>query len=102
MSRFSIFRRIFFSHSAYNFRRGILYCCGIFGQRKSLDTRWVEYQHFPSKTFCLTVPKIFAGETLCAVFQKFSGSEKFRNKRGGGVSRISVDFLIRSAENIRR
>ncbi len=32
MSRFSIFRRIFFSHSAYNFRRGILYCCGIFGQ----------------------------------------------------------------------
>ena len=35
-----------------------------------------EYQAFPSKTFCLTVPKIFVGEHFCAAFQKFSASEK--------------------------
>ncbi len=31
---------------------------------------------FLSKVYCLTVPKIFAGEPFCAVFQKISGSEK--------------------------
>ncbi len=31
---------------------------------------------FLSKVYCLTVPKIFAGEPLSAVFQKVSGSEK--------------------------
>ena len=35
-----------------------------------------EYQVFPSKTFCLTVPKIFVGEPFCAAFQKISASEK--------------------------
>ena len=31
---------------------------------------------FLSKFLCLTVPKMFAGEPFCAVFQKISGSEK--------------------------
>ena len=35
-----------------------------------------EYQDFPSKTFCLIVPKNFIGEPFCAVFRKFSGSGK--------------------------
>ena len=35
-----------------------------------------EYRDFPSKNFCLTLPKNFLGEPFCAVFQKFSGSEK--------------------------
>ena len=35
-----------------------------------------EYHDFPSKIFCLTVPKNFVGEPFCAVFQKISGSEK--------------------------
>ena len=35
-----------------------------------------EYQAFPSKTFCLTVPTIFVGEPFCAVFVKISASEK--------------------------
>ena len=78
--RFSV--ENFLSHSAYNFRRGILYCCGIFGYRKSLDKMWGEYQQIPSEMFCLAVSKKFAGETLCAVFQKFSGSEKFMDKGG--------------------
>ncbi len=42
----------------------------------------VEYQDFPSKTFCLAVPKKFAGVPFCAVFQKISGSEKFMDKSG--------------------
>ncbi len=56
------------SRSAEIFPRGILYCCSIFGYRKSLENKRVEYQHFPTKIFCLSVPKIFAGETLYAVF----------------------------------
>ena len=56
------------------------------------------YQDFPSKIFCLRVPKKFIGEPFCAVFQKTSGSEKFMDKRGG-VSGPSVDnFLPYSAE----
>ena len=35
-----------------------------------------EYQDFPSKTFCLTVPNNFVGEPFCPVFQKISGSEE--------------------------
>ena len=35
-----------------------------------------KYQVFPSIVFCLPVPKNFVGEPFCAVFQKFSGSEK--------------------------
>ena len=71
-----IIRGIFLFHSAGKFRRGIFYCCSNFGYRKRLDKKGVDYQHFPSKVFCLTVPKIFAGEPLCALFQKISGSEK--------------------------
>ena len=49
----------FLSHSAEKFRRGTFYCCTNCGYRKSLDKRkMVEYQDFPSKFFCLTVPKI--------------------------------------------
>ena len=36
----------------------------------------VENQDFPSKFFCVTVPKKFAGEPFFALFQKNSGSEK--------------------------
>ena len=34
------------------------------------------YPDFPSKLFCLTVPKNSVGEPFCAVFQKIYGSEK--------------------------
>ena len=93
----------FLSHSAENFRRGIVYCCIDFGYRKSL---WIigegEYQDFPSKFFCLTVPKNFAGEPFSAVLQKFPVAKKFMDKGGGGVSRFSVEnFLSHSAEKFR-
>ena len=35
-----------------------------------------ECQDFPSKDFCTTMPKIFAREPYCVVFQENSGSEK--------------------------
>ena len=35
-----------------------------------------EYRDFPSKNFCLTLPKSFLGEPFCAVIQKIPGSEK--------------------------
>ena len=41
-----------------------------------MDKRGGEYQDFPSKFFCLTVQKYLVGESVCAVFQKISGSEK--------------------------
>ena len=38
---------------------------------------YVRIFDFLSKFFCLTVPKIFVGESFCAVFQK-----KFVDERG--------------------
>ena len=68
------FLSFFLSHSAENFRRGIVYCCINFGYRKSLDKRG-EYQDIPSKIFCLTVPKNFVGESFGNSIN--SGIEKF-------------------------
>ena len=40
-----------------------------------MDKREGKYQDFPSKIFCLTMPKHFVEEPFCAVFQKISVSE---------------------------
>ena len=63
VSRFSVEK--FLSHSAENFRRG---------DSSSVSLIWVignvwirgggEYQDFPSKIFCLTVPKISVGGNI--------------------------------------
>ena len=44
--------------------------------KKFMDERGGKYQDFPSKFFCLTMPKSSVGELFCAVFQKNPGSEK--------------------------
>ena len=64
VSRFSV--EDFLSHSAENIRRGTLLCCvsEIFRSPKSSWIRRGEYQDFPLKVFCLTVPKFFVGEPL--------------------------------------
>ncbi len=77
MSRVSV--ENFLSHSDENFRRGILYCCMNFGYRKSLDKKG-EYQDFPSKIFCLTVPKYFEGESFTVAV--ISGTGKVWIRRG--------------------
>ena len=86
------------SNSTEIFRRRIVYCCINFGYRKSLDKRG-EYQDFPSKFFCLTVPKISVGNLL--LLQYFRVPKKIAEERG--VSRFYVEnFLPNSAEIFRR
>ena len=100
ISRFSV--EIFLSHSAETFRRGTFQFVTNFGYRKNLDNRGEgECQDFPSKTFCLTVPKIFVGELFSVSL--ISGTEKVWIIEGVGVSRFSVEFFLsHSAENFRR
>ncbi len=81
VSRFSV--ENFLSHSAESFPRGILCCCILFGYRKSLGKRGGGYQDFPSKVFCLTVPKISVGESFAVAL--ISGTEKVC-RRWVGVS----------------
>ncbi len=81
ISRFSTENRL--PHSIEVFRRGTLLCfTRIPLSKKFLDKKLGggggegrEYHDLRSKVFCLTVPKIFVGETFCAVFQKSSGSQ---------------------------
>ena len=65
------------SHNAEKFGKRTLLCClsENFRYRKSLCIGGGGYQDFPSKNFCLTMPKTLAREPFCVVFQKNSGSE---------------------------
>ncbi len=94
VSRFSVENIL--SHSVEFFRSGILYCCiNIWGKGGG-------YQNFTWKNFCLTVPTKFSvAESFIVAL--ISGIEKSLEKRGGGVSRFSVEkFLSHSAEKFRR
>ena len=56
---------------------------------------------FLSNFFCLTVPKCFVVEPLCAVFQRISDIDKLHGQEGGiKISRGS--FLPHSAQSFRR
>ncbi len=100
-SRFSV--GTFLSHSTEKLHRGIFLCF-----RKDLvsknfkEERGREYQYFPSKIFCLALPKSFVGESFSASI--FSGIKKFyASERGEGVSRFSVKmFLPHGAEKFRK
>ena len=89
VSRFSV--ENFLSHSAENFRRGILYCCNNFGYRKSFDKGRGSITIF-RRSFCLTVPEYFIGE-------HFGVSEKFFYRKfsciGGrrGITVLSKFFV---------
>ena len=52
------------------------------------------YQDFPSKSFCLTMPKTFARKLFCVVFQKASGSEKVYGWGGGCQNFPSTNFHL--------
>ena len=56
------------------FRRGIVFCCIIFGYRKSLGRSGEEYPEFLSTLFCHTVPKNYLGESFSVALN--SSSEK--------------------------
>ncbi len=60
-----------------------------------------EYQDFPWKFFCFTVPKNFVRQLFSVAVLSGTGNVSIR--RGGGVSRFSVEnFLCHIAEIIRR
>ena len=92
----------FLSHNAENSQlsKGNHLCC-VSVKFRWRETLWVtgEYQDFPSRFFCLTTPKTFAGGSYCVVFQKNSRSEKdYGLKRG--VSRSSVEkFFVSESRN---
>ena len=56
------------------------------------DKRGGRYHDFPSKIFCLTVPKISVGESFSVSL--VSGIEKVWIKEGGGVSRFFVEYFL--------
>ena len=63
--------------------------------------RGAEYQDFPSKTFCLTVPKTFVVRPFSVSL--LSGAGEVWIREGLGASIFSVEkFLSHSAENFRR
>ena len=60
------------------------------------------YHDFPSKLFCLTIPKNFVGEPF-GVSENFWYRKSLWIRGGKGVSRFSVEnFLSHSAEKFRR
>ena len=85
----------FLSHRAEKFRRGTLLCFTNFGYRKSLDKRGEGVSRFSVEIFCLTVPKISAGESFTVAI--ISGIEKVGIK---GVSQFSVEVFVSLYRNI--
>ena len=70
----TIFRRKFFVSQCRKISRASFQCFRKFGVSKNfMHNRG--YHKFPSKIFCLTVPKNFKG--ILSMFQKFWGIEKF-------------------------
>ena len=61
-----------------------------------------EIHYFRSRSFCLTLPKIFVGETFCAVFQKISGFDEIYGEEGGVPGFPVGTFLSQSPEEFRR
>ena len=61
----------------------------------------MEYQDFPSKIICLTLPKNFVGEPFRVSL--ISGTGKVYEKEGEGVTKSTVEnILSQSAEKFRR
>ena len=61
-----------------------------------------EYQDFPSKNFCLTVPKVFLEESSTVAVNSGTGKVWITGGGGGGRSRFSVEnFSSHSAKNFR-
>ena len=81
VSRFSVENILL--HSTEKFRWGTLRCFREIGVSKNF-MHYRGYHKFPSKTFCLTVPKNFVG--IPSMFQKISGIEKFYASEKGGIT----------------
>ena len=88
------------SHSTENLCGGTLLCLTKFlVSKKMMDKRGVggrEYHDFPSKIFCLTVPKIFVGEPFSVSL--FSDIEKFHSYEGN-ITTIFKSFVVSLPKN---
>ena len=89
MSRFSIFCRIF---SVSQCRKvswvntSVLYSTKFSVVKKLMDKRAGEYQDFPSKTFCLSVPRNFVWKPFSVSLH--SGAEEVWIREGMGSIKI--------------
>ena len=91
------FRPEFFLSQSQKNRGGILYCCSNVGYRKCLDKKG-EYQDFPSKNFCLIVPKISVAESF--IVSSNSGTEKVWRRGLGEYQQFpSKFFCLRVPKN---
>ena len=84
--------KLFFSHSAENFRRGI-HCCVKFEDRKSLDRRGGGggVSRYSVENF-FSVRKIFVGESFTVAF--ISGIQKVWIRRGEYQEFLSKIFCL--------
>ena len=92
----NVFHRKFLSHSPESFRRGIFYCCSNGGYRKCLDKKG-EYQHFPSKIFCLRVPKKSVEESFTV--ELFSVTEKVWIRGRGEIKIFRRKIFVSQCRN---
>ena len=68
-----------------------------------MDKRGGGYPDSPSETFVSQCRKFSQGKLSVLCFRKIPVAKKFMDRRGGGVSRFSVEsFLSQSAEVFRR
>ena len=75
VSRFSVEK--IFSHSTEKFRRGMFYCFINFKYRKMLGiNERGGASTISAENFLSHSAEYFVGQPFCAVFQKFSSSEK--------------------------
>ena len=100
-----IFPWKFLSHNAEKFQRGTLLFLRKFLLSKNVrDKRKRKregeggYQDFPSKTFCLTVPKNFAGEPFC-VSQKLWYRKNLWIRGGESITILSRKFFVSVPKN---
>ena len=101
MSRFSIFCRNFFVSQCrkYSQANPSVLCLRKFSVAKKLMDKKGGVSRFSVENFCLTVPKIFVGESFTVAL--ISGTEKVWRRREG-IKILRRIFLSHSAENLRR
>ena len=90
-----------FSHNTEKLRRGNLCFRKVLVSKNIKDKRERGHHDFPSKLCCLTVPKIFVGETC--VSESFWYRKMLRIREREGASRLSIETLLsHSTEKLRR
>ena len=80
------------SHRTEDFRRGNLCFRKFLVSKKFKDKRERGHHDFPSKLCCLTVPKIFVGETC--VSESFWYRKMLRIRERGGITTFHRNFVV--------